>query len=320
MSDAAGDWVLISLDEKLAKRQGVRRACRYRGEFEGLCERGMGSRRCGGPVVPLERPKDTAWRTENSVARGEPRGVHLEAGLWAKAQKAFAANDFKRASTLPQIAVSIRTITRVRMNLGNAYANTGDHAKALGPSAPSADLQRRRGLPFVRRAAPPRSARFPVAAGGRRVRARPRANPECKPAMDALVKLPASPIWRSRDATSLTYVRATAWLEGPRGGVGRARPDRAILLEQLAVTTRSGGDAAVALPRRRSRPRRLPNEKEAERARMGKVAAPSRPAKRDGNPQARRKKERARRGRVELARCLFDEGKTDGAAPSSTRR
>src|SRR5262249_24805022 len=100
----SGDWVLISLDERLARRQGVpTRDPVPRAEFEGLATGGLGidaMRRWSGQFI-ASAPKDTASRTENGALLTSLEAFIGKSELWAKAQQAFAANDYKRAiSTL----------------------------------------------------------------------------------------------------------------------------------------------------------------------------------------------------------------------------
>src|ERR1700722_4831646 len=100
MSEDAGDWLLIGLDEKLAKKQGVpARIPVPKGEFESLADKGMTVDQMRGGVSKFIPPAthNANWRTENAaLARAFEVFVAKKDG-WAKAQAAFGKNDFKTA-------------------------------------------------------------------------------------------------------------------------------------------------------------------------------------------------------------------------------
>ena len=319
MSDAGGanqgDWVLISLEEKLAKRQGVPpRVPVPKAEFEGLANKGMGiesMRRWAGQFLS-SAPKDTAWRTENAALLTGLEAFISKQELWAKAQQAFAANDFKRAlSTLRMIASVDPNDHAAKMNLGNAYANLGDHAKALenfsavrDTFAGDADFHLALGQLHTATGNLQKAADEFAAAL--------EANPECKAAMDALVKLGVLvAIYEDpRDATSLTYVRSDRVLEGLAEAWDAPGRTAAFFLEQLAYHE-AEGRANVALAAAERALATSPSAKEAERARMGKVAALLATGKREEARAAAKAEGDVAWAHVELARCLFDEGKAD---------
>lgn len=315
MSDAAGDWVLISLDEKLAKRQGVPpRVPVPKAEFEALANKGMGieAMRKWSASFISSAPKDTAWRTENAALMTSLEAFISKQELWAKAQQAFAANDFKRAlSTLRMITGVDPNDHAARMNLGNAYANTGDHAKAL--EAFSAVRETFSGdADFHMSVAQLHTALGALQQAADEFALALEANPECKPAMDALVKLGVLvAIYEDpRDATSLTYVRSDRVLEGLAEAWDAPGRTASYFLEQLAYHE-AEGRAAVALAAADRALAASPNDKEAERARMGKVAALLATGKRDEARELAKKEGEKAWAHVELARCLFDEGKAD---------
>ena len=312
MSD---EWVLISLDEKLAKRQGVPpRVPVPKAELEGLASKGMGieaMRRWSASFIS-SAPKDTAWRTENAALMTQLEAFISKQELWAKAQTAFAANDFKKAlSTLRMITSVDPNDHAARMNLGNAYANTGDHAKALDhfnavrdTFSGDADFHLSVGQLYTALGDLQKAAdEFALAL---------EANPECKPAMDALVKLGVLiAIYEDpRDASSLTYVRSDRVLEGLEDAWNAPGRTASYFLEQLAYHE-AEGRAGVALAATERALGASPSEKEAERARMGKVAALLATGKRDEARALAKAEGDKAWAHVELARCLFDEGKAD---------
>jgi tetratricopeptide (TPR) repeat protein len=312
MSD---EWVLIALDEKLAKRQGVPPKVPVpKAEFEGLANKGMGidAMRKWSASFISSAPKDTAWRTENAALMTNLEAFISKQELWAKAQAAFAANDFKRAlSTLRMITSVDPNDHAARMNLGNAYANTGDHAKALEnfnavreTFSGDADFHMSVGQLYTALGNLQKAAdEFALAL---------EANPECKPAMDSLVKLGVLvAIYEDpRDASSLTYVRSDRVLEGLEEAWNATGRTASYFLEQLAYHE-AEGRAAVALAAADRALAASPSEKEAERARMGKVAALLATGKRDEARALAQKEGEKAWAHVELARCLFDEGKAD---------
>lgn len=318
MSDA-GEWMVISLDEKLARRQGVPpRVPVPRAELDSLASGGMGidaMRRWSGQFL-ASAPKDTGWRTENAVLLTSLEAFIGKSELWAKAQQTFAANDFKRAiSTLRMISSVDPNDHAAKMNLGNALANTGDTAGALKhfdavreTFSGDADYHLAVGQLRIALGDPQKAAdEFALAL---------EANPECKPAMDALVKLGVLvAIYEDpRDAASLTYVRSDRVLDALRDEWDREGRTAAYFLEQLAYHEAEGRhDVALAAADRALAA--SPSEKEAERARMGRVAALLATGNRDeARAAATNELERSPApawAHVELARCLFDEGKAD---------
>lgn len=312
MSD---EWVLISLDEKLAKRQGVPpRVPVPKAEFEGLADKGMGieAMRKWSASFISSAPKDTAWRTENAALLQTLEAFISKQELWAKAQAAFAANDFKRAlSTLRMITSVDPNDHAAKMNLGNAYANTGDTAKALehflsvrDTFSGDPDFHLSIGQLYTSQGNLQGAAEeFALAL---------EANPECKPAMDALVKLGVLiAIYEDpRDASSLTYVRSDRVTEGLADAWNVEGRTAAYFLEQLAYHE-AEGRADVALAAADRALAASPSDKEAERARMGKVAALLATGKRDEARALAQKEGDKAWAHVELARCLFDENKPD---------
>jgi tetratricopeptide (TPR) repeat protein len=321
MSDVSesGEWVLISLDEKLARRQGVPlRMPVPRREFEGLAEKGMGidaMRRWAGQFIG-GAPKDTGWRTENAALLASLEAFIGKTELWAKAQQAFAANDFKRAiSTLRMIASVDPNDHAAKMNLGNALANTGDHAGALKQLvlvketfAGDADYHVAMGQLHV--------ALGEVQQAIDQLGLALEANPECKPAMDALVKLGVLvAIYEDpRDASSLVYVRADRVLEALEEAWSAPGRTAAYFLEQLAYHE-AEGRPAVALAGADRALAAGGSAAEQERAKMGRTAAlfatgRADEAKKLAEAELARKPEPAW-AHVEIARCLFAEGKSD---------
>jgi tetratricopeptide (TPR) repeat protein len=322
MSDAAvsqGDWVLLSLDKKLARKQGVpARIPVPRVEFEGLADKGLGidaMRRWANQFLATA-PRDTTFRTENAAVLSSLEAFIGKSELWSKAQQAFAANDYKRAiSTLRMITSVDPNDHAARLNLGNALANTGDHAGASKhfdavreTFAGDADYHVAAGQLQLALGNPQRAADEMALAL--------EADPSCKPAMDALVKLGVLvAIYEDpRDAASLTYIHRDRVLEALRETWDASTRTAAYFLEQLAYHEAEGRhDVALAAAERALSA--AGSDAEHERARMGRVMALI-PLRRHEEARALATEELAKTpervwARVELARCLFAEGKAE---------
>ena len=102
MSEDAGDWLLIGLDEKLAKKQGVpARIPVPKGEFESLADKGMTvdqMRAWVSKFITTSPAMHNAnWRTQNAALARSFEVFVAKKDSWAKAQDAFGKNDFKSA-------------------------------------------------------------------------------------------------------------------------------------------------------------------------------------------------------------------------------
>jgi tetratricopeptide (TPR) repeat protein len=132
MSDAA-EWLLVGLDEKMARRQGVpARIPVPKGEFEGITEKGLHPDQLKVWITAFLGAAPSAWRGENvEMARGFDRFL-AKLDIWGKAQKAFAKQDFKTAiSSLKMVCNLDPDDHAAKMNLASALASTGDAAGAL---------------------------------------------------------------------------------------------------------------------------------------------------------------------------------------------
>lgn len=270
-----GEWVLISLDEKLARRQGMPKTIPVpKGEFEGLAERGLsieGARRWTATFLSQRRGTPSAEhaplyaKLEAFLAKGE---------LWAKAQAAFAARDFKRAaSTLRMISNVDSDDHAAKMNLASALASTGDQAGALKALesvqetfAGDEDFHLTHGhvlLALERR-------EDAADAFSRALEA----NPGGRTALEALVKLGVlvKLYEDARDAESLTYVRANAIVPALEEAWAASERTATFFLDQAAYHAMEGRpDAALAASERGLA--RGPGPVEEEKLAMARVAA-----------------------------------------------
>lgn len=214
MSDE-GEWVLINLDEKMARRQGLPAGMPVpRKEFEGLAEKGLS--------IDLARKwikdfltnspagKSGDWRKKNGKMVQALEAFLDKAPLWDRAQKAFAENDYEKAmSALKRIASMDSDDHAARLNMASAQANAGDYAGALKSFQAikktfegDADYHVSVGHVYLAlQQNDPALEQFVLAL---------EVNPQNQPAMDALLKLGVlTAVYENpHDAASLTYVRS----------------------------------------------------------------------------------------------------------------
>src|SRR5690349_8094861 len=94
------DWILIGLDETMARRQGVpARMPVPRSEFEGLADKGLGIDAARKWIKEFltssELGKSGAWRKQNSALVSSLEAFLDKAPVWERAQKAFAERDYE---------------------------------------------------------------------------------------------------------------------------------------------------------------------------------------------------------------------------------
>jgi Flp pilus assembly protein TadD len=131
--DDAGEWLLMTLDERVARRQGVpSRVPVPKGEFDGIAEAGLQMAQLKKWIGTFLRAAPGSWRTENAALATSYDRFLGKVDLWTRAQDAFAKEDFATAvSTLKLICNVDPDDHAAKMNLGSALASTGDQAGAL---------------------------------------------------------------------------------------------------------------------------------------------------------------------------------------------
>jgi len=241
MSEDAADWVLISLDEKLAKKQGVpARIPVPKGEFESLADKGMTIDQMRGWVhkfiTTSPAMHNASWRTENAqLARSLEVFVAKKDG-WAKAQAAFGKNDFKSA------VGALRMISNIdpndhcaKLNLASALASSGDAAAAITTLDSIADTWNDDADFHVTRANVLLTLQRRDDAVNALADALER-DPTFKAALDLLKQLGilAAIYEDPKDAASLTYVRTDKVVEHLESVWAAAERDVAYYLEQIA--------------------------------------------------------------------------------------
>jgi tetratricopeptide (TPR) repeat protein len=220
MTDSEREWVLIDLDAKLARRQGMPlRVPIPKEEFEGLAEAGLQSDKLRVWIADFltnsEPAKDGNWRRRNSEVVSSLEGFVDKAPLWEKAQKLFEQNDFEKAlKTLRRITVMCPDDHAAKMNYASALANQGEYDKAYKyykqireTFADEADYHLSVAQIHVARGDAETAIETLLKALD--------AEPDHRSSMDALAKLGvlARVYENPRDATSLVYVRSESLLE-----------------------------------------------------------------------------------------------------------
>src|SRR5215468_7172618 len=217
--EKAGDddtgWLLIGLDEKIARRQGIPGQLPVpKAEFEGMADKGLNIEKARQWVKDFlansPAGQDATWRRRNASLVTTLEAFVDNAPLWEKAQKAFAENDYEKAiAALKRITIMNADDHAAKLNLASALANNGDFDGAL------------KNFKAIRKTFEG-DADYHVAVGHVYLRLQDKdkaldemvlaveAKPDCQPALDAMIQMG---ILRSiyenpRDAASLTYVRS----------------------------------------------------------------------------------------------------------------
>lgn len=131
------EWVLIKLDERLARRQGMPlRVPIPKDKFEGLADDGLTAEKLKGWIKDfLENApvaKDGTWRRRESATVSQLEAFIDKGPLWDKAQKLFAEREFDKAlKTLKRITIMAPEDHAAKMNYASALANQGQHDKAF---------------------------------------------------------------------------------------------------------------------------------------------------------------------------------------------
>src|SRR5262245_51394285 len=131
------EWMLIQLDEKMCKRQGMPSKLPVpRSEFEGLAEAGLNIEKVRKWIKEFltnsEPGKSGVWRTQNHAMVVALEGFCDKAPMWEKSQKAFAEGDYEKAiAALKRIITMDPEDHSAKMNLASALANAKDYPGAL---------------------------------------------------------------------------------------------------------------------------------------------------------------------------------------------
>lgn len=321
--DEGNTWLMIALDPKMAKRQGLPAQVPVpKAEFEGMADKGLSIdlARKWVKTFLAESPagQDATWRRRNSGLVNSLDMFVDNAVHWEKAQKAFAENDYTKAITiLKRISTMNPDDEPAKLNLASALANMGDFDGALknfkairATFSGDPDYHVAVGQVYLRKQDRDNAINEMVLAL--------EAKPDHQAALDALLQLGVlRPIYENpRDATSLTYVRADSvvsylgeiWDKEPR--------DTAFYLEQLAYHEREQRhDVALAAAERAIA---SAGEAGSERAELSRIAALRALGRESAAISAAEayvaRAPKSAGGRVELAKSLGAAGRADDAS------
>lgn len=247
------EWVLIGIDDKLAKKQGIPpRIPVPKGEFEGLAEKGMQGdtvRRWIKDFLTNSEPgKSGVWRKQNHDLVSKLEAFVDKGSAWEKAQKAFADGEYDKAmAALKRIVAMDPDDHAARMNLGSAlanarqYADAQKHFKAVRSSfAGDADYHAAYAQILVALENRDEAINELVLAL--------EAKPDHQGALDTLTTLGVlvAVYENPHDAASLTYVRADSVVDYLTGEWDKEPREPKFFLEQLSYHEREGR-FAVAL-------------------------------------------------------------------------
>ncbi len=279
--ESAGDeggWLMIGLDEKMARRQGLPQQVPIpKAEFEGLAEAGLNIDKARKWVKDFlatsPAGQDATWRRRNSALVTALESFVDNASLWEKAQKAFAENDYEKAiAALKRITIMNADDHAAKLNLASALANINDFDGALKNFKAirktfegDADYHVSVGHVYLRLQDKDQALNEMVLAL--------EAKPDCQPALDALLQMGVlRAIYENpRDANSLTYVRSNAVAQYLRDLWDKEPRDVAFYLEQLAYHEREGRHDVALIAADRAL--KAAGEAGNERAELARVAA-----------------------------------------------
>jgi tetratricopeptide (TPR) repeat protein len=329
MSEEEGrEWMILPLDAKLARRQGMPLKVPVpKEEFEGLADAGLTGDKLLGWIKDFFETADVAkdgnWRRRNSEMVSQLEGFVSKQPLWAKAQELFGQNEYAKATaTLKRITVMMPDDHAAKMNYANALANQGEHDKAMKQLKQIRDTFS--GEPDYHVTV----AQMHVALGdtdaaiGECVLAL-ESKPDHLGAMDALAKLGLlSRIYTEpRNAGSLAFVRADALMEFLLGHWDSEPRSAEYYIEQ-AVYHESENRFEAALEAA-TRAIAAGGDKPSERAEIGRVAALRNLGKLPDAVAAAKafleKNPGSAAMEVELSSCLRRGGDKDGAAAAVDR-
>lgn len=317
------EWVVIGLDAKLARRQGMPAQLPIpKSEFEGLAEKGLSIDNARKWIKSFlnDSPMgmDGNWRKKNSQLVQSLEVFLDKAPLLERAQKGFQERDFEKAvSALKRIASMDPEDHSARLNLASALGNLRDF-----PGALKAFQQIRKTYEG--------DADYHVGVGqlhatmGNKDEATNEfvlaleAQPDCQPALDALVTLGVlvAVYENPRDAASLTYVRSDSVDEYLKSVWDAETRDAAFYLEQLNYHERESRPKVVLAAAERIL-KSSPDAVAAERAELAKIGALRDSGQvNEALEAAKAYAERAPKSagaQVEIGRCLIAAGQADAA-------
>jgi predicted negative regulator of RcsB-dependent stress response len=270
MSD--GEWMVISLEEKMARRHGTPTQIPVpKADLEMLAEKGLQVEQARKWVSQFLTKAPSSFRVQNGALASKWDTFLAKATNWQRAEQAFSKNDWEGAiSALSMVARIDRDDHAAKLNLAMAHANARQPDKALTRLEEIADTYEGDADYHVTRGQILASLGRKDDAVGQYVLAL-EAKPSCKPALDAMVKLGVLvPIYEDpKDAQSLNYVRSNSIADYVTSVWDSAERSRDYYLEQLAYHE-GDGRYAIALS---AAERALALDASCERAALARVVA-----------------------------------------------
>jgi tetratricopeptide (TPR) repeat protein len=320
MSGAETEWVLIGIEENMARRQGLpERIPVPKQRFEELADKGLDAPTVRGWIKDFldnsEPGKSGAWRKQNHQLVMKLEGFLDKQPLWDKAQKGFAENNFEAALTaLKRIVAMDPDDHSAKLNLASALANQRDydgalkHFKAIYKSY-KGDAEFHVAIGHVYLAMKNEDAALEEMVNALEIK------PDHKAALDAMVQMRVlTPIFDDpRDAASLTYVRSDKVAEYLTGQWDAAPRPPEFFLEQLAYHEREARfDVVLAAAERAIKAAGDgPTSERAELARLAALRMLGRKEEALEAAQAYAEKVGSAPARVELAKCLAAVGRVE---------
>lgn len=124
----ADEWVLIELDEKVSRMNGLpRRVPAPKAEFESIAESGFAIPRLKKWISAFLTAAPSAWRSQNAdLAKSYDRFI-AKADFWERGLAALSKRDVAGAIAAFKMIASVDPDDHAaRLNLGLAYAQSGD--------------------------------------------------------------------------------------------------------------------------------------------------------------------------------------------------
>lgn len=314
------EWVLIGIDEKTARRQGIPPSIPVpKAQFESLADTGLKPEIVRAWIKDFlnnsEPGKSGVWRKQNSATVTKLEAFVDKAGAWEKAQAAFGESDYDKAiAALKRVVMMDPDDHAARLNLGSALANQKNfaeamkHFKAVRPTF-EGDPDYHVTVSHVELAMGRRDDAI-----GQLVLAL-EAKPDHQPALDGLAALGVLvAIYENpHDATSLTYVRADSVVEYLVVEWDKEPRDAKFFLEQLTYHEREGRFEIALLAAERAA-----KVGGGERASLATIAALRELGRLDDSLAKAQafvaEFPDSAGGHVELSRCLSRAGRDDDAS------
>lgn len=274
MSDDSAAWVFLELDEKNARRSGMPMQVPLRKrDMETVADGGLTAELAKTSIAAFQKEAPSSWRTQNAALATRFDAYIGKQMYMDRVEAAIKKGDVDATiAALSMVARLDREDHGAKMNLAVAYAKKGNQEAALKELAAvestfeeDPDYHCMRGQALLATEKTEEALEQFVLAL--------EANPDCKPALDALVRMGAlvAVYEDPRDATSLVYLRSDSMAEHLATIFAERTAEE--LLEHLAYHESEARHAVVlaAADAMAAKPDATPRQR--ERAATAKIAA-----------------------------------------------